>query len=84
MDSREVKIRVRAYEIWRRQGRNGDPADHWREAEHELKAQEAADTLQGRSGATVEETPPVEAAEALELAGNSPGKSKPSHRSSKG
>ena len=35
-DHREEKIRVRAYEIWERQRRTGDPEDHWLEAEHEL------------------------------------------------
>ena len=29
MDSREDKIRVRAYDLWERQGRSGDPQDHW-------------------------------------------------------
>ena len=28
MDEREEKIRVRAYEIWERQGHTGDPEDH--------------------------------------------------------
>jgi hypothetical protein len=40
MDDREEKIRVRAYEIWERQGRSGDPEDHWLEAEGELEAEE--------------------------------------------
>jgi hypothetical protein len=40
MDNREEKIRVRAYEIWERQGRTGDPEDHWLEAESELEAEE--------------------------------------------
>jgi hypothetical protein len=42
MDNREEKIRVRAYEIWERQGRTGDPEDHWLKAERELKAEEAS------------------------------------------
>jgi hypothetical protein len=67
MDHREEKIQVRAYEIWERQGRTGDPEDHWHEAERELKAEEhTTETLQDRSEATVEEAPPVEAVEARE------------------
>ena len=66
MDKREEKIRVRAYEIWERQGRTGDPEDHWHEAERELKAEEATATSQDRSEATVEEAPPVKAVEARE------------------
>ena len=68
MDNREDKIRVRAYEIWERQGRTGDPEDHWHEAEHELRAEEQATaTSQDRSEATVEEAPPVKAVEAREV-----------------
>jgi Protein of unknown function (DUF2934) len=67
MDNREVKIRVRAYEIWERQGFTGDPEDHWHEAERELKAEKRiTETSQGRSEATVEEASPVEAVEARE------------------
>ena len=85
MDSREGKIRVRAYEIWERQGRTGNPEDHWLEAEREIKAQEAsAETTQDRSEATVEEAPPVKAVEALEEATDSPAKSKGSRQSSRG
>jgi hypothetical protein len=62
MDNREVKIRVRAYEIWERQGFTGDPEDHWHEAERELKAEEqTTETSQDRSEATVQDAPPVEA-----------------------
>ena len=32
----ERRIRERAYEIWEREGRSGDPEDHWLSAEHEL------------------------------------------------
>ncbi len=32
----EDKTRTRAYEIWEREGRGGDPRDHWRQAEQEL------------------------------------------------
>lgn len=35
-DDRQDRIRRRAYEIWERDGRSGDPEDHWREAEQEL------------------------------------------------
>ena len=85
MDNREVKIRVRAYEIWERQGFTGDPEDHWHEAERELTAEEqTTETSQDRSEATVEDAPPVEAVEALEAATNSPAKGKRSPRSSKG
>ena len=66
MDNREEKIRVRAYEIWERQGRTGDPEDHWHEAERELKAEDTTGTSKDRSEATVEEAPPVEAVEARE------------------
>ena len=85
MDNREEEIRVRAYEIWERQGRSGSPEDHWLEAERELKAAEApTEAPQDRSEATVEEAPPVEAVEALEAASDSPAKRKRSPRSSKG
>ncbi len=85
MDNREEKVRVRAYEIWERQGRTGNPEDHWLEAERELKAEEGSpETSQDRSEATVEEAPPVEAVEALEAATNSPAKSNRSPRPSRG
>jgi hypothetical protein len=85
MDNREVKIRVRAYEIWERQGFTGDPEDHWLEAEREIMAEEQTpETSQDRSEATVQDAPPVEAVEALEAATNSPAKGKRSPRSSKG
>jgi hypothetical protein len=85
MDNREEEIRVRAYEIWERQGRSGSPEDHWLEAERELKAEEApTEAPQDHSEATVEDAPPVEAVEALEAASDSPAKRKRSPRSSKG
>jgi len=59
MDDWEAKVRVRAYQIWERQGRTGNPFDHWHEAEQELKAEEAAGTSQDRLKATVEEATPV-------------------------
>jgi Protein of unknown function (DUF2934) len=84
MDHREEKIRVRAYEIWEREGFMGDPEDHWFEAEREILAEEGStDPSQDRSEATVEEAPPVEAVEALEAATSSPAKGKRSPRSSK-
>ena len=83
MDHREEKIRVRAYEIWERQGFTGDPEDHWYEAEREIMAQEGSSgTQQGRSEITMEEAPPVEAVEALEAATNNPAQGeRPSHSS---
>ncbi len=57
--SQDERIRQRAYEIWEREGRTGSPADHWFRAEREL-----ADQGQERSIATVEDAPPVAAAEA--------------------
>jgi hypothetical protein len=36
MDTREDRIRRRAYEIWEAAGRTGDPEDHWFAAEREL------------------------------------------------
>ncbi len=60
MGNREEEIRARAYEIWERQGRSGNPEDHWLEAERELKAEEApTEASQDRSEATVEEASPV-------------------------
>jgi hypothetical protein len=70
MDEREDKIRTRAYEIWERQGRTGDPQDHWLEAERSLKAEEAQGTAQDRPAAIVQEASPLEAVEALEATGN--------------
>jgi hypothetical protein len=31
------QIQERAYAIWEREGRSGDPEDHWLRAEQELK-----------------------------------------------
>jgi hypothetical protein len=82
MDNREEKIRMRAYEIWERQGRTGSPDDHWFGAERELKDnEELIETSQDRSEATVEEAPPVEA---LEAAPDDSAKSKRPRQSSKG
>lgn len=68
MDDWEEKVRVRAYHIWERQGRTGDPHEHWHEAERELHAEEAASSSEDRPQATVEEATPVEAAKAAEAA----------------
>ena len=85
MDNRHEKIRIKAYEVWERQGRTGDPEDHWYQAERELKAEETStDTSQGRSEATVEEAPPVKAVQALEKTTGSPAPSKGSRPQSKG
>jgi hypothetical protein len=64
MDDWEEKVRMRAYQIWERQGRTGNPFDNWHEAEQELKAEEAAGTSTDRPEATVEEATPVEAVKA--------------------
>ena len=47
--SQEEKIRQRAYEIWEREGRTGNPEDHWFRAQQELD-----DQGQERSNTTVE------------------------------
>ena len=36
MQSREQIIRQRAYELWEKSGRKGDPDEHWFEAERQL------------------------------------------------
>jgi len=62
MDDREEKIRVRAYQIWERQGCSGSPEDHWLEAELELKDGEGQQRAPWDSfEATVEQALPVEA-----------------------
>jgi Protein of unknown function (DUF2934) len=38
MDTREDRIRKRAYEIWDAAGQTGAPEDHWLAAERELQA----------------------------------------------
>jgi hypothetical protein len=81
MDNREEKIRVRAYEIWERQGRTGSPDDHWFGAERELKDnKELTETSQDRSEATIEQASPIEA---LDANTDSSAKGKRSLRSSK-
>ena len=32
----EQQVRERAYAIWEREGRSGDPREHWAQAEQEL------------------------------------------------
>jgi hypothetical protein len=46
-EDREHRIRERAYEIWERQGRSGNPEDHWFEAERELAKRDAASPAGG-------------------------------------
>ncbi len=50
MSDKEQRIRVRAYQIWEREGcRDGRAEDHWREAEIEVErelAQLAAEAIQ--------------------------------------
>jgi Protein of unknown function (DUF2934) len=84
MDNRDEKIRMKAYEIWERQGRSGSPDDHWFEAERELRAEEEpSETAHDRSEATVEQASPVAVVEAFAAASDSPAKRKRSPRSSK-
>ena len=52
-NDREDKIRRRAYEIWEREGRSGDPEDHWLRAERELR-----DAPPGSGGIAAEDTLP--------------------------
>jgi hypothetical protein len=73
MDNLEDKIRVRAYEIWERQGRTGHPEDHWHEAERQVRAQEGStESPQDHTDATVQEAPPIKAVEAVEVAHKGP------------
>jgi hypothetical protein len=59
----DEKIRQRAYEIWEREGRTGNPEDHWFRAQQELNEQG-----QERSDETVADAPPAAAAEASSAA----------------
>jgi hypothetical protein len=62
MHNRDEKIRMKAYEIWERQGRTGSPDDHWFEAERELRAEEGQQgASQDAFEATVEQASPIEA-----------------------
>jgi Protein of unknown function (DUF2934) len=68
--SQDEKIRQRAYEIWEREGRTGNPEDHWFRAQRKLD-----DQGQERSDATVKDAPPAAAALASSAAGGEvPGK----------
>jgi Protein of unknown function (DUF2934) len=51
--SQDETIRQRAYEIWEREGRTGNPEDHWFRAQQELDEQG-----QERSAATVDDAHP--------------------------
>jgi hypothetical protein len=55
----DEKIRQRAYEIWEREGRTGNPEDHWFKAQRELD-----DQGHEPSDATVENAPAAEASSA--------------------
>jgi hypothetical protein len=59
----EQRVRQRAYEIWEREGRSGDPEDHWTRAERELRVPPA---LSG--GIAVEDTLPDDAVAAVDSA----------------
>ena len=59
----EERIRQRAYEIWEKEGRAGDPHDHWYRAERELNQSQPE-----QSSATVENVPPAAPVEAMEAA----------------
>jgi Protein of unknown function (DUF2934) len=49
-DILEEQIRVRAYQLWELAGRPfGDDDRFWREAEAELKFQQARDEIKGRN-----------------------------------
>ena len=61
--SQDEKIRQRAYDIWEREGRTGNPEDHWFRAQRELD-----DQRQERSDATVEDARLAAAAEASSAA----------------
>ncbi len=50
--SHDEKIRQRAYEIWEREGRTGNPEDHWFRAQRELDEEG-----QERSDETVKDAP---------------------------
>lgn len=73
----EEAIRQRAYEIWEREGRAGDPHDHWYRAERELNQSQPE-----QSSATAGNAPPAAAGEAAgavteQLPGGEPAQKKP-------
>ena len=76
MDDWEEKVRLRASQIWERQGRTGNPYDHWHEAERQLRTEEAAANAEGRPQATTQEATPVEAVEAAQAATPGPADNK--------
>ena len=61
--NRDERIRKLAYEIWEREGRTGDPEDHWLRAERELGRERPE-----ASAATVEDALPTEAVAAADSA----------------
>jgi Protein of unknown function (DUF2934) len=64
MGPSEERIRQRAYEIWEREGRSGDPQDHWCRAERELSK-----APQEHPEATVADATPAAAVGAMEAVG---------------
>ena len=68
MDSREDRVRRRAYELWEEAGRSGDPEDRWFRAEREvtdLPSDAASSPMKGSSEEVTEpsgagESPPNE------------------------
>jgi uncharacterized membrane protein len=62
MDHPAEKVRVKAYEVWEREGQTGSPEDHWLRAEREIRSGQADDeNAKGHSGATVVEASPGDA-----------------------
>ena len=51
----EQRIRERAYELWEREGRSGDPEDHWSRAERELTGSAASNAAGPSEAGTTEE-----------------------------
>ncbi len=60
---REDEVRTLAYRIWEREGRAGDPEDHWLRAERELDDADARQSV-----ATVEDALPTDAVAAADSA----------------
>jgi hypothetical protein len=80
-NNRQQRIQERAYQIWEREGRSGDPEDHWFRAERELMADESGtETSPPGSEAAVEGASPVQAVEALEVTTNSPARGRATRR----
>jgi hypothetical protein len=76
MNDSQEKVRVKAYEIWERQGRTGNPEDHWHQAERELRDErgltEAIEDRADAPEATVEDASPVETVKAVEVIDDRP------------